>query len=85
MSRCSHDGYSELQSRKVFQCCDCRIQTSAPRGTLFARAKLPLAVWLLEIYLVTQAKDGISSLNLARTFGISDNAPCGCNISSRRL
>ena len=72
--RCGHDGYSEIQSRKLFQCRACRFQASLTQGTLFASTKLPLTVWLLGIYLVTQAKDGISSLNLARTLGISDNA-----------
>jgi hypothetical protein len=44
------------------------------QGTIFASTKLPLQLWFLGIYLVTQAKDGISSLNLARTIGISANA-----------
>ena len=30
--------------------------------------------WLLGIYFITQSKDGMSSLNLARTLGISANA-----------
>jgi len=72
--RCGHGRYSEIQSQKVLQCCACRFQVSVTQGTLFASTKLPLTVWLLGSYLVTQAKDGISSFNLARTLGISDNA-----------
>ena len=40
-------------------------------GTLFASTKLPLPVWFLAIYLITQSKDGISSLNLCDYENIS--------------
>lgn len=35
--------------------------------------KLPLTFWFLAIYLITQFKNDISSLNLARHLGISAN------------
>lgn len=72
--RCGHDQCSEIRSRKVYQCHACRFQASVIQRTIFASTKLPLQLWFLGIYLVTQAKDGISSLNLARTIGISANA-----------
>ena len=72
--KCGHGGYCTISSRKLYQCHKCRFQTSLIQGTIFASTKLPLTAWLLGIYLVTQAKDGISSLNLARTIGISANA-----------
>jgi len=72
--RCGHSTCSEIRSRKVYQCHGCRFQASVIQGTIFASTKLPLQLWFLGIYLVTQAKDGISSLNLARTIGISANA-----------
>jgi transposase-like protein len=72
--RCGHPGYCEIHERKVYQCHKCHAQTSLIQGTIFASTKLPLKIWLMSIYLITQAKDGISSLNLARTVGISANA-----------
>ena len=72
--KCGHTGYCEIDSRKVYQCHECRFQASLIQGTIFAATKLPLTTWLLGIYLVTQSKDGISSLHLARTVGISANA-----------
>lgn len=72
--KCGHPGYCEIQSRKVYQCHKCHTQTSLISGTIFASTKLALKTWFLGIYLVTQSKDGISSLNLARTLGISANA-----------
>jgi transposase-like protein len=72
--KCGHTGYCEIQSRRVYQCHRCHSQTSLIRGTIFAATKLPLKIWFLGIYLITQAKDGVSSLNMARTMGISANA-----------
>lgn len=72
--KCGHAGHCEIGSRKVFQCNRCHTQTSLTSNTIFAATKLPLRTWLLGIYLITQAKDGMSSLNLARTLGVSANA-----------
>ena len=72
--KCGHAGYCEIRDRKVYQCHKCHFQASLIQGTIFAATKLPLTAWLLGIYLVTQSKDGISSLHLARTVGISANA-----------
>lgn len=71
---CGHGGYCEIRSRKVYQCNSCHSQTSLISGTIFASTKLPLTAWFLGFYFITQAKDGISSLNLARTLGTSANA-----------
>lgn len=71
--RCGHPGHCHIALRKVFQCNYCHAQTSLTAGTIFASTKLPLTVWFLAIYLLTQSKDGISSLNLGRTFGVSAN------------
>lgn len=57
--------------RKVFQCSDCRHQTSLIAGTVFQGTKLPLTTWFLAIYLISQAKTGLSSLSLKRQLGVS--------------
>lgn len=72
--KCGHKFYCEIDNRKVYQCNLCHRQTSLICGTIFENTKLPLNIWFLAIYLITQSKDGISSLNLARTAGISANA-----------
>lgn len=71
---CGCDDYYELKTRKLFQCNSCHRQTSVTCGTIFAATKLALTIWFLGIYFITQSKDGISSLNLARSLGISANA-----------
>jgi transposase-like protein len=71
---CGHTRYSALRTRRLFQCHACGKQTSVTAGTVFAGSKLALNVWFLAMYLVTQAKNGISSLELARQLGISQNS-----------
>ncbi len=56
---------------KTFQCGGCRLQTSLIAGTLFHSTHLALTVWFLAIYLVGQAKTGLSALALKRQLGVS--------------
>jgi len=70
---CGHRGHCVL-GRGLFQCHRCRRQTSLTAGTLFAGSKLPLTKWLLAIYLLTQSKTGISSLQLSRQLGVCYNS-----------
>ncbi len=71
---CGHTACYELTTRRLFQCCSCHHQTSVISGTIFAGTKLPLTIWFLGIYLVTQAKNGISALEMMRQLGITYNA-----------
>ena len=57
--------------RKLFQCNGCRHQTSLTAGSLMAHTKLPLTTWFLAIYLISQAKTGLSALALKRQLGVS--------------
>jgi transposase-like protein len=61
-------------ARKLFQCNACRKQTSVQAGTILAASKLPLRLWFAAMYHLTQTKQGISSLELARRLGITQNA-----------
>lgn len=58
-------------ARKLFQCRSCRHQTSLTAGSLMEHTKLPLTTWFLAIYLISQAKTGLSSLALKRQLGVS--------------
>jgi hypothetical protein len=40
-------------------------------GTVFAGTKLPLTSWFLAMYLISQAKTGLSALALKRHLGVS--------------
>lgn len=61
-------------ARKLFQCNACRKQTSVRAGTVFAASKLSLRLWFKAIYLITQSKKGISSIELSRRLGVTQTA-----------
>jgi len=61
----------KIGKRKTFQCKSCRLQTSVIAGTLFQSTYLALTLWFLAIYLISQAKTGLSALDLKRQLGVS--------------
>ena len=60
-----------LRTRPVHQCPTCRHQVSLIAGTIFHATTLPLTTWFGAIYHLTQSKNGLSSLELARRLGVS--------------
>lgn len=70
---CGHHSHCRLKSRKLIQCNRCHHQTSLTARTLFDRTKLPLSTWFLTIFLLTQSKNGLSAMALARHLGVSYN------------
>jgi hypothetical protein len=58
-------------ARKLFQCNGCKHQTSLTAGSLMEHTKLPLTTWFLAVYLISQAKTGLSALALKRQLGVS--------------
>ena len=70
---CHSTQYCQLKNRPLYQCNRCHHQTSVTSGTLFDSTKLPLTTWFLAIYLITQAKTGLSALALKRELGVSYN------------
>lgn len=71
--RCAGTAHYVLRdgARKVFQCQACRHQASLIAGTMFQGTKLALTTWFLAIYLISQAKTGLSALALKRQLGVS--------------
>lgn len=71
--RCGSAAHCVLRggTHKVFQCNACRHQASLTAGTVLQGTKLALTVWFLAIYLVSQAKTGLSALALKRHLGVS--------------
>jgi hypothetical protein len=70
---CEGAAYSRVRGRThaLFQCPACRHQTSLIAGTVMQGTKLALTVWFLAIYLISQAKTGLSALALKRHLGVS--------------
>lgn len=69
---CGHRGACWLE-RQLYQCNRCHHQASLTARTIFDSTKLPLTTWFLAIYLLTQRKNSLSALQLARELGVSYN------------
>src|SRR5690348_2219966 len=67
---CGHRGFCALKTRKVFQCNRCKKQLSLTAGTVFQDTKVPATAWFAAVYHLTQGKNGISSIELARRLGV---------------
>ena len=70
---CGGVEYSQFRrvKRLYFQCSACRYQCSLISGTIFESSKLALAKWFVAMHLITQAKNGVSALELMRHVGVS--------------
>jgi hypothetical protein len=67
---CGEKRHCVLSRRLLYQCNGCRTQTSLTAGTIFHGTKLPLRKWFLAIYLITKAKNGVSSMQIGRDLGV---------------
>ena len=68
--KCGGRKHSYAKARRIFQCSACRAQTSVKAGTIFHKSRTPLVKWFLAIYLLTQSKNDIAALELARQLGV---------------
>ncbi len=69
--KCGGREHCVTSKRQLFQCNACRRQTSPMAGTIFNSTKLPLTIWFRAMYLITQTKQGISSIELGRRLGVT--------------
>ncbi|HXX76205.1 MAG TPA: IS1595 family transposase [Nitrospiraceae bacterium] len=69
--RCNSMRYGFLKSRSVWQCKECRKQYTAKLGTIFEDSPIPLEKWFCALWLLVNAKNGISSYEVARALGVT--------------
>lgn len=69
--RCQAKTISHLKSRSVWQCKGCRKQFSVKVGTIFEDSPIKLNQWLCAMWLLVNAKNGISSYEVARSIGVT--------------
>lgn len=69
--KCQCDRVSELKGRKQWTCLGCRYRFSATAGTIFHKTHIRLRKWFMAIFIVLNAKKGVSSLQLRRELKIS--------------
>jgi transposase-like protein len=71
--KCDSAAHSRFErgGRRMLQCSSCRHQASVTAGSMMDSTKLPLQKWLLAMYLLSQAKTGLSALALKRQIGVN--------------
>lgn len=67
---CGSRNAALLRTRRLWQCRECRHQSSATVGTVMERSHLPLTTWFAAAYLVSSLKPGVSALQLQRQLGL---------------
>src|SRR5438046_4596752 len=72
---CPHCGSEKVGKlvlpRRVWNCKNCRKQFTVKVGTIFEDSPLGLDKWLPATWLIVNAKNGISSCELARSLGVT--------------
>lgn len=73
---CGHCGSVDVAECKdhkpmPYRCKDCRKHFSVRTGTVLSESRLPLQKWLLAIYMLTSARKGIPSTQMARELGVT--------------
>jgi len=69
--KCGTDSPSFLRSRRIWKCKGCKGQFSVKVGTIFEDSPLGLDKWLPALWLLANARNGISSYELARSLGVT--------------
>lgn len=71
--RCGDNTPRFIATRKIWECRNCKEkkQFSVKLGTIFEDSPLPLSKWFTAIWLITNAKNGISSYEIHRALGVT--------------
>lgn len=60
-----------MSQRRVWKCGDCRRQFSVLTGTIFHGTKIPVRTWLMVIFEMCSAKNGISAREIERKYELT--------------
>ena len=75
-AECTFCNSKKVYKRKTsyrLKCRNCNKSFSVTSGTIFHSSRIPLMKWFLAIVVISNAKKGISSLQLARTINVNKN------------
>lgn len=68
---CDSDMIGHIKSRNAYQCKTCRKQFSIKKGTIFEDSAIGLDKWLCAIWMIANARNGVSSYEVARSIGVT--------------
>lgn len=63
--------YYRIKKRKCYECKDCSYQLSPTADTIFHKSSTSLKDWFYIIYLFSQAKNGVSAMEIQRHLGVT--------------
>jgi transposase-like protein len=72
--RCEGREHSYLKTRRLWKCKSCKRQFSVKVGSIFEDSPIGLDKWLAAVWLIANAKNGISSHELGRALGITQKS-----------
>lgn len=71
---CQTKKVSFIATRRIWTCLNCRKQFSVKVGTIFEDSPLGLDKWLAAMWMIANAKNGISSHEIHRALGITQKS-----------
>ncbi len=72
--RCANKDHYWLDTQKRWKCKKCSRQFSVKQGTIFEDSALGLDKWLAALWLIVNCKNGISSHEVAKDFGVTQKS-----------
>jgi|SRR5579884_290411 len=60
-----------IKTRKTWQCKECKKRFTIKVGSIMEDSPLPLSTWFAAMWLISNAKNGISSYEVARALGVT--------------
>jgi len=71
--RCRSQAVTRLKTRSIWKCREktCRKQFSVKVGTIFEDSPIALDKWLCAIWMIVNAKNGVSSYEIHRSLGVT--------------
>ncbi len=70
---CASRRVSEKASMAGYRCKDCRKDFTVRLGTVFEDTHLPFKTWLYAMYLIQTSRERISSVQLSKELGVTQN------------
>src|SRR6266849_2425407 len=72
--RCNSTEHSFISTRRIWFCKACKKQFTVKVGTIFEDSALGMDKWMIAVWLIVNAKNGISSYEVARSLGITQKS-----------
>jgi transposase-like protein len=72
--KCESKKVSYLSARRVWKCKECKKQFSVKVGTLMEDSAIGLDKWLAAIWIIANAKNGVSSYEIARSLEVTQKS-----------